>query len=140
MNRDEYSKLLTAEEWQEKRLRILNRSGWLCEECHERPAENVHHRCYVGGRKPWQYTDFELQALCRWCHMHKHLRQLSEREKYELQVRIRIERTKYFKKMGWASARPLNVFLASPLFGVALVLVRFHHVACLIVNANHGIM
>ena len=28
----------------------------------------------------------------------------------------------------------------SPLFEIALVLVRFHHAASIIVNANHGIM
>jgi hypothetical protein len=31
-------------------------------------------------------------------------------------------------------------FAGSPFFEIALALVRFDHVACFIVNANHGIM
>jgi hypothetical protein len=30
--------------------------------------------------------------------------------------------------------------MASPLFELALVLVRLDHVACIIINADHGIM
>lgn len=55
--------------WQKRRLEILSRADWRCEACEETTKQlHVHHRHYVRGRKPWEYKDNELDALCETCH------------------------------------------------------------------------
>jgi hypothetical protein len=66
-----YADLLKDRRWQKKRLEVLDAAGWVCERCES--ADNsqqlhVHHRRYVRGRKPWEYSVHELQALCESCH------------------------------------------------------------------------
>lgn len=72
-----YSDLLLDPRWQKKRLEVLNRSRWKCEECGSSTKTlHVHHRYYVAGRMPWEYPDACLQALCKTCHSY-------EKDKYE---------------------------------------------------------
>jgi hypothetical protein len=33
---------------------------------------HVHHKFYVRGRLPWEYSDKELTTLCNWCHWTLH--------------------------------------------------------------------
>ena len=33
---------------------------------------HVHHKLYVLGRLPWDYTNEELTTLCNWCHWELH--------------------------------------------------------------------
>lgn len=33
---------------------------------------HVHHKHYVLGRLPWEYSDEELTTLCNWCHWELH--------------------------------------------------------------------
>lgn len=64
-----YSELLKHPKWQEKRLRILERDEFKCSECGS--GENtlhVHHGYYERGKKPWEYDDGTLRALCEHCH------------------------------------------------------------------------
>jgi hypothetical protein len=68
-----YSDLLKDPRWQRKRLEILNRSGFSCEECGDTTETlNVHHKRYRKGAKPWEYSDCELTALCEGCHEGRH--------------------------------------------------------------------
>jgi hypothetical protein len=32
----------------------------------------VHHKCYILNRLPWQYEDTDLCTVCNWCHLHFH--------------------------------------------------------------------
>lgn len=64
-----YWQLLRDPRWQRKRLEIMERAGFQCEEC--RAADktlNVHHTHYVKGRKPWEYQNTDLRCLCEDCH------------------------------------------------------------------------
>lgn len=64
-----YSEKLKDPRWQKKRLEILNRDGWKCQECSGKDSElNVHHRSYHPGLDPWDYPVAELVTLCRSCH------------------------------------------------------------------------
>jgi hypothetical protein len=55
--------------WQKKRLEILNRSRFSCEDCGDvKKTLHVHHRYYVAHRMPWEYPDFCYQVLCKDCH------------------------------------------------------------------------
>jgi hypothetical protein len=70
----DYSTLLKDPRWQRRRLEILQRSDFSCEECGDNESTlHVHHRIYRKGAMPWEYQDHELQALCEHCHAGKTL-------------------------------------------------------------------
>lgn len=71
--RETYSKKLLNPKWQRKRLEILSRSDFHCDECGDgENALHVHHKHYIKGREPWEYEDHELMALCEKCHTAAH--------------------------------------------------------------------
>jgi hypothetical protein len=68
-----YWELLKHPKWQEKRLRIMERAGFKCEECDtDKVTLNVHHKYYTKGANPWEYPDHALQCLCEPCHGEVH--------------------------------------------------------------------
>jgi len=68
-----YRKMLTDSRWSHRRLEIMRRDGFLCRRCGGKGKLNVHHRWYIYGRQPWQYSDRCLVTLCEKCHRHVHL-------------------------------------------------------------------
>jgi len=52
--------------WQRKRREVIARAGGVCESCHERPGQHVHHFCYAKrlGTEPLDW----LQYVCLECH------------------------------------------------------------------------
>jgi hypothetical protein len=55
--------------WQKKRLEIMQRDHFMCQNCNETTKElNVHHKFYEYNRKVWEYSDSELITLCKDCH------------------------------------------------------------------------
>ena len=65
-----YSELLKHPHWQRKRLKILNRSNFECQNCDSKDKTlHVHHGYYQKGLKPWQYPDESLFCLCADCHV-----------------------------------------------------------------------
>ena len=67
--RKNYWELLQDPRWQRRRLEILNRAEFSCEECGDSTSTlHVHHRLYRKGMMPWEYADAELMALCETCH------------------------------------------------------------------------
>jgi len=68
-----YSELLRRPEWQKKRLEVMEAAGWKCSICGDATTTfNVHHRVYIKGRKPWEYENNQLDALCEPCHAEMH--------------------------------------------------------------------
>lgn len=64
-----YWELLKHPNWQRKRLEVLSRAGFQCEECGSTEETlEVHHTYYEKDRLPWQYPSESLHALCRSCH------------------------------------------------------------------------
>lgn len=64
-----YSEKLRDPRWQKKRLEILERAGWKCEDCAVESKElQVHHCIYAKGREPWEYSGNSLMSLCDKCH------------------------------------------------------------------------
>lgn len=56
-------------EWQKKRLEIMESAGFECRECQSKDKTlNVHHRYYIKGAKPWEYSNSALVCLCEDCH------------------------------------------------------------------------
>lgn len=73
MSKLSYSDLLRDPRWQRRRLEILNRAEFKCEECEDSTSTlHVHHKKYRKGAMPWEYSDAELQALCESCHSAGH--------------------------------------------------------------------
>jgi hypothetical protein len=70
MSKPTYWELLRDPQWQKKRLRIMERSKFECEECGSKTTTlNVHHSYYEKGLKPWEYPDESLHCLCEPCHV-----------------------------------------------------------------------
>jgi len=68
-----YAELLKDPRWQKKRLEVLSNAEWQCEECQDSESTlNVHHCLYQKGKKPWEYEDYHLKALCDSCHKELH--------------------------------------------------------------------
>lgn len=68
-----YYELLRDPRWQKKRLEVLSRSNFSCEECCAKDKTlNVHHIQYRKGAKPWEYDESELASLCEDCHRDRH--------------------------------------------------------------------
>ncbi len=64
-----YFEKLKDPRWQKKRLGILERADWKCEECARADQTlHVHHTLYIYGKEPWEYRDEELKCLCEECH------------------------------------------------------------------------
>lgn len=64
-----YSDKLKDPRWQKKRLEIMGRSDFACEECGEKDKTlSVHHLYYKKGLNPWEYSNDSLRCLCEFCH------------------------------------------------------------------------
>jgi hypothetical protein len=64
-----YVEQLKHPNWQRKRLEILEREEFMCEECENADLTlHVHHGYYEKGLSPWEYPDESLHVLCEDCH------------------------------------------------------------------------
>jgi len=64
-----YSEKLKDPRWQKRRLEILERDKFTCQECSATVKElHVHHRAYLRKTDPWDYPDSSLTTLCVDCH------------------------------------------------------------------------
>jgi len=87
-----YSELLKDPRWQKKRLKVLERDEWKCNKCGDKSQQlHVHHKKYIHGKKPWEYTFNMLETLCAECHKDHH-----KKEKlYEYFKDVELENVKY---------------------------------------------
>lgn len=69
--------------WQKRRLEVLERANWMCEECRISLMSGVHgilevhHVHYMQGKDPW---DYPLQLLMSLCPKHHAERQAVEQD------------------------------------------------------------
>lgn len=83
-----YAEKLKDPRWQKKRLEILNRDDWRCQQCFDGDNTlHVHHRRYITGRDPWDYPDHMLVTMCETCHA-------AEKESMEEAIGALIEQCK----------------------------------------------
>ena len=65
----DYSEKLRDPRWQKKRLEILERDEWTCQNCFDSESTLVvHHKKYIKGKEPWDYPNELLITLCENCH------------------------------------------------------------------------
>lgn len=60
-----YNQYLLSSDWLDRRKKVLERAGGLCEGCRQAPANQVHHLTYKHVGRELLY---ELVALCSACH------------------------------------------------------------------------
>lgn len=70
---EKYNEYLGSQRWAEKRQRVLERDGGICQACRKRPATEVHHLTYD---HVFNEPLFDLVSICRICH-----RALTDRDK-----------------------------------------------------------
>jgi hypothetical protein len=64
-----YAEKLRDPRWQKKRLEIMQRANFACEDCGTTTVTlNIHHAYYRRGYEPWEYPDDSYQCLCENCH------------------------------------------------------------------------
>jgi len=64
-----YAEKLQHPNWQRRRLDIMEKAGFACEECDDNKSPlHVHHVTYEKGWMPWDYPDGDLLCLCNECH------------------------------------------------------------------------
>lgn len=69
MSSKKYSDQLRDPRWQRKRLEVLSRENFRCQECYSTERTlHVHHVLYRRDALPWEYADNELIVLCETCH------------------------------------------------------------------------
>lgn len=74
-----YQDLLKHPNWQKKRLEVMDRAGFRCQECGENEkCLHVHHKNYINGNKPWEYSLANFLCLCEDCHNKKHGKEINQ--------------------------------------------------------------
>jgi hypothetical protein len=64
-----YSEQIKHPKWQKRRLQIMEKAGFRCENCGtDEVTLNVHHILYRDGYIIWEYADEDLVCLCEDCH------------------------------------------------------------------------
>jgi len=67
-----YFEKLKDPRWQRKRLEILSRDDFQCQNCKSREKTlNVHHIFYANGKDPWDISNHALVTLCEECHLER---------------------------------------------------------------------
>lgn len=68
-----YYEQLRDPRWQRRRLEIMQRADFECENCGVKDQTlNVHHKLYRKNAAPWDYENHELTCLCEGCHEAEH--------------------------------------------------------------------
>lgn len=73
MSKQTYYEKLRSPQWQKKRLEIMQRDEFTCQQCFDKDTTlNVHHKNYTKGAEPWEYEDDNFITLCECCHKVNH--------------------------------------------------------------------
>ena len=69
-----YSDQYQDPRWQKKRLEVMERHGWKCQQCGTETKQlHVHHITYEDGKSVWEYDNVNFLCLCEQCHKTYHL-------------------------------------------------------------------
>ena len=69
LTKNEFFEKYKDPRWQKKRLEILERDNFCCQDCGSKVDHlHIHHMYYEKGLNPWEYSDESLITLCENCH------------------------------------------------------------------------
>jgi len=95
-----YSEKLRDPRWQKKRLEVLERDEWMCQNCFDSGSTlHVHHKYYEKNKDPWDYPLSAFLTLCEGCHETEH----EERVKMEQSLLLTL------RQCGFLSNDLLNI-------------------------------
>lgn len=64
-----YKEKLLDPRWQKKRLEVLQRDEFTCQQCGDKEETlHIHHFCYPKSRNPWDSDELDLITYCASCH------------------------------------------------------------------------
>lgn len=66
---ERYTEYMNSPQWRARRSRIMLRDNFICQACHVKPANHVHHKTY---ERLGEELDEDLVALCFECHKAEH--------------------------------------------------------------------
>lgn len=67
-----YAEKLKDPRWQKKRLEILERDNFTCQDCwSDEKTLHVHHLWYESKKDPWDYENEAYLTLCAECHRNR---------------------------------------------------------------------
>lgn len=96
-----YAEKLLNPKWQRKRLEILQRAEWRCQECQaEDRTLHVHHIYYPACCEPWDVPGELLLALCDFHH----------RERQAVEAVIFVEVAKHLARLSVPELRRQPIF------------------------------
>ena len=72
MTKEQYKVLLYDLRWKELSLSIKKRDKFKCKICESTRLLQVHHKVYISGLMPWEYSGSQLVTLCERCHKNEH--------------------------------------------------------------------
>lgn len=82
-----YSEKLRDPRWQRRRLEILNRDDFTCQNCSDKTSTlHVHHCFYRSELEPWDYPLSSLVTLCECCHEEETADWLEARKRLNLEL------------------------------------------------------
>src|SRR5579872_6876742 len=68
--------LYRSEEWKKFRTEMIRLGDGTCVHCRRMASAGVilqvHHKKYIPGHKPWQYSYDDCEVMCRGCHAREH--------------------------------------------------------------------
>lgn len=68
-----YREKLKDPRWLKKRLEILEKDDYICQECFGPHKDlQVHHKYYKRNAEPWEYDNDALVTMCDNCHRQIH--------------------------------------------------------------------
>lgn len=69
----DYKEQIKHPNWQKKRLEILKRDDFMCQECNDTKNQlHVHHLTYTKNSLIWEYDNSNLITYCSVCHDNWH--------------------------------------------------------------------
>ncbi|HOY33472.1 MAG TPA: HNH endonuclease [Bacteroidales bacterium] len=87
-----YAEQLKSPKWQKKRLNIMERDQFRCQDCGSIDDQlHVHHLFYLQGKKAWDYPDEFYITLCDKCHIGVH----TQTELLYKEIAKYVKQTKY---------------------------------------------
>lgn len=87
-----YSEKLKDPRWQKKRLEVLQRDNWTCQECFKTDKTlHVHHLVYNKGKDPWDYEEGFLITLCSDCHQDIEDSQVKQIESISREFKLKLK-------------------------------------------------
>jgi len=105
----EYKTYLRSDAWKEKRLVVLERANFKCENCGDRNNLEVHHKNYDSI---FNERIDDLVCMCNFCHSEEHLKTVKKFNPTPIIGRANVRARNKKKRRGHKKRKTINVVTA----------------------------